>query len=392
MVLAVLAFGTFVVGTSELVIAGILPLVAADLAVSVPAAGQLVTVYALSFGVGAPVFAALLGGTPFSVKTRILGLLAVFLGGSAAGALAPSYGWLLGARVVTACAAGTFEVFATSGAAALVAPEKRGRAIALIVSGFSVALIVGVPLGTLIGAALGWRATFWALAAMGALTLTGTWLFFPRTSTTDRLEPSPVASSSSGFGAVLGALRRPGVGWAFAATGLLFTGQYVVGTYFAPLLTTRAGLDASGVAVALLLLGVGSAAGNVLGGSGADRWGIRRTAVFSLLGLAAAHAALASLGTAPLPAAIGMTLVGLTIGGFLPGWQHHLLVRAPGLAEVALALNLTALNAGVALGAFVGGIAFDAVGLRWLGFLSAAIVLLAVPAAVFATRRQPGPA
>lgn len=380
MPLALLALGTFTVGTSELVIAGILPLIAADLGVSVALAGQLVTGYALGFGLGAPVLAALTARWPR--RPLLVGLLLVFAVANLLAALPTPYVPLLAGRILAASAAGTFEVVATTMAAALVPPSQRGRAIALVVGGFSVALVVGVPLGTLLGQAVGWRAPFAALALLGLLVAGAcAWLLPSLGGGARPLDAAPVSW--------LALLRRRAVALGLLAMGLLFTGQYVVGTYYAPALMERAGIDGRGVAAMLLLAGGASVLGNVVGGYGADRWGVGPTATGGTLGLAVALVAFSLAGGSPVGAGLAIGLGGIAIGAFIPAWQYRLVRLAPEASDLALALNLSALNAGIALGAALGGLLVDRGGLPRLGLAGGLIVLLALASLRAGLRVQP---
>jgi DHA1 family putative efflux transporter-like MFS transporter len=376
--LSLLALGTFAAGTSELILAGILPLIARDLEVSVALAGQLVTAYAVGFGLGAPVLVALTSRVPR--RPLLLAFLLVFTVGSAGAALAPSYGALMVCRVIVALAAGAFEVVATATAAALVPPAQRGRAIALVVSGFSVSLVLGVPLGALVGDRLGWRATFVGIAILGTLVLAGcAWL----------LPPVKEAASQLSQLARLALVGRPAVLLGFTATWLLFTGQYVMGTYFAPFLQQVTGLDGTGVAAMLLVAGGASTAGNVLGGYGSDRWGAGRTATAGCLVLAFALALVPVVAANPVGAAATMALIGGSIGAFVPTWQHRLVSLVPQAADLALALNLTALNAGIAMGAAIGGLLVDGGSLATLGFPGASFVVLALVPMLVGLRQGP---
>ncbi len=254
-------------------------------------------------------------------------------------------------------------------AASLVPPAQRGRAIALVVGGFSVALILGVPLGTLVGVETGWRTTFVGLALLGVLVLGGCAWLLPH------LEAS-VVKADGADGLTL--LRQPTVLLALATTGLVFTGQYVVGTYFAPFLQERTGLDGTGIAAMLFLAGGASALGNALGGCGADRWGIGRTALMACVVLAGALAAVSLLGVSTTGAAVTLGLAGVAIGAFIPAWQYRLVALAPEAPDLALALNLSVLNAGIALGAALGGALVDLGALALLGVPGGMLVLLAV--------------
>ena len=178
-------------GTSELVIAGVLPIIAADLDVSIALAGYLVTAYALAFAVVTPLVALTTARLPR--RPMLLLCLGIFVMGNAVATFAPSFGWLMVARVVVAAASGVFEVIATATAAALVPEHQRGRAISVVVGGFSVALVVGVPVGTLIGVAFGWRAIFAALMGLGLIAAAGLVFLLPTLA-----PPSVLRKPSSG--------------------------------------------------------------------------------------------------------------------------------------------------------------------------------------------------
>jgi predicted MFS family arabinose efflux permease len=367
-----LAVATFVVGTSELVIAGVLPVVAGDLGIGVATAGYLVTAYAMSFAVATPLVAAGVGGA--SRRGMLVGCLAVFVVGTALSAVAPTFEWLLVSRVVTAAAAGMFEVVATAAAATLVQTRQRGRAIALVVAGFSVALLIGVPIGTLIGNAWGWRATFGVLLAPAMLVAFGIAVWLPAV---PRLQP-----------AALSVLRAPGLIPALAATGLVFCGTYIATTFIAVLLEDISGLTPDGVAGVLLLLGLGSIVGNALGGYAIDHWGSERSSLAGGLGAALALGLL-SFG-APLAgvALTACTIMGTSLGVFVPAQQARLMHIGGPAPELSLALNLAALNAGISLGAALGSALVDRGGLAVLGYVGAVVGLLAVALVAGTTSRS----
>jgi MFS transporter, DHA1 family, inner membrane transport protein len=362
-----LGIGTFIVGTSELVIAGILPVVATDLGVSIAAAGYLVTAYALSFAVATPMVALGAGGR--ERKPMLVGCMAIFVVGNSVAVLAPSFAVLMLARVVSAAAAGVFEVVATAAAAALVPTHQRGRAIALIVSGFSVALLVGVPLGTLIGLGWGWRATFAALLVLGLVAVVGVQALMP-------VVPRTAAEHSWASPRQL--LAQPDVLRSLGAMALAFTGVYIATTYLAPFLEEVSSLPPQAVAGVLLLLGLGSVLGNLIGGHASDHFGTRPTLLASAVVMALGLAALSLFGPFAVATIVSFAIFGIATGVFVPAQQARLVSLAHGAPEFALAVNLAALNVGISLGAAIGSAIVDRGGLAILGYCGAAVAVVAV--------------
>jgi DHA1 family inner membrane transport protein len=365
--LVLLAVGTFTVGTSELMIAGILPLLATDFDVSVVMAGWLVTGYALAFAIVTPLVAVRTGRLPR--RPVLFACLVAFVVGNLIAVVAPSFGVLLLARAGVAVVAGVFEVVATATAAALVPERQRGRAIALVVAGFSVALVVGVPAGTLIGLVLGWRAAFGVLAALGIGAALGLRVVMPGAVTTNH---------GGGPGSVRDLLRQPAARTALLTTGLVFTGAYTACTYIAPFVEDVTGLSGQSVAGVLLLIGVTSSVGNVVGGLGTDRVGPPRMLLASCVTLAASLAAFSVFGGWAPGVLVTVGMWGLTLGVFVPTQQSRLVALAPAGVDVGLALNLSALSVGMALGAAVGGAVIEHGGLAALGHVGAAIITLAL--------------
>lgn len=366
--LVLLAVGTFTVGTSQLVIAGILPLLAIDFDVSVETAGWLVTAYALAFAIVTPLVSVRTGRLPR--RKVLLACMAVFVLGNLTAVIAPSFGVLLLARAAVAVVAGVFEVVAVATAASLVPERHRGRAIAVVVSGFSVAMVVGVPVGTLIGLALGWRALFGVLAALGVGATVGLWMILPGIVTTNLGGREPVRARDL--------VRQPAVRTALLTTGLVFTGAYTTCTYIAPFVENVTGLSGQSVAGVLLLIGVTSSVGTVVGGLGTDRVGPSRMLLASFVTLTVGLAALSVFGGWASGVIVAVGLWGLAMGVFVPTQQSSLVALAPAGVDVALSLNLSALSLGVALGAAVGGAIIEHGGLASLGHVGAAIITLAL--------------
>jgi len=349
-----LALATFAVGTDSYVIAGLLPAIAADLGVSTAAAGQLVTVFALTMAVSAPVVGGLTGG--LDRRTTLLIALGVFVVGNAATALATGYGTAMAARVVTAAGAGVINSAASSTAAAIVPPERRGRALAFVLGGLTLATALGLPLGTLIGSA-DWRVTLWAVAGTGLVAAIGVAVGLPAVrlpaaSLRDRLRPLAQGG------------RVPAL---LAVTTLAFLGAYTLYTYVAPALRDATGGDESLLTLVLFVWGAGVLTGNTAAGRLVDRRDPARvlTGPLALAVLALALTPLAA--RALIPALVWAAVWGVAVGFVVVPQQHRLVALGPAAAPVLLGLNSSALYAGMALGGGLGGLAQEWFGLSPAG-------------------------
>ncbi|HEY9212206.1 MAG TPA: MFS transporter, partial [Ancylobacter sp.] len=250
-----LTIAAYAIGTTEFVIVGLLPTVATDLTIDLPLAGLIVSVYALGVTFGAPILTALTGR--IARKPLLLGLMALFVAGNSAAALSPSYETLLVARVLSAFAHGVFFSVGATIAADLVAPDRRASAIALMFMGLTVAIVTGVPLGTFIGQSFGWRATFWAVAALGIIAFAAIAILLPSNLT--RNEPAKLMDQVR----VLGSGRLLLV---YGMTALGYGGTFVAFTYLASILEQITGFASSSVSLILVLYGLAIAAGNLAGG------------------------------------------------------------------------------------------------------------------------------
>jgi DHA1 family inner membrane transport protein len=373
-----LTAGAFGIGVTEFVIMGLLLDMSADLGVSLQAAGLLISGYAMGVVVGAPVLTVLTRNWPR--KTVLLALMAIFTVGNAACALAPTYGLLMAARVLTAFAHGSFFGVGAVVATGLVAADKRASAIAIMFTGLTVANVLGVPIGTWLGQAWGWRATFWAVAGVGVLALAVIALLVPR---------AAVPPERMDWRADLAAMARPAVLLGLATTVLGYGGVFAVFTYIAPLLTQITGFDKSAVPPVLLVFGGGLVVGNLLGGKLADRR-LEATVLGSLVALAAV---LAGLGFALHNHALAVVFVGLLgVAAFatVAPLQMWVLSRADGAgATLASSFNIAAFNLGNALGAWVGGVVIArGPGLAAVTWVAMALPLAAVAIALGAMRAQ----
>lgn len=365
-----LAVGAFGIGVTEFVIMGLLPNVAADLHVSIPAAGALISGYALGVVIGAPVLSILVRNWP--QKQVLLGLMILFTLGNAACAIAPSYVLLMAARVLTAFAHGTFFGVGSVVAASLVVKERRASAIAYMFTGLTVANIAGVPFGTWLGQAYGWRATFWAVTGIGVLAV----------AVLGALLPHRAAPDDSNWRADLKALRRAPVLLGVATTALGFAGVFTVFTYIAPLLTQVAKIPERYVSPVLLVFGAGLIVGNLAGGRLADRW-LRTSLLASLAVLAIVLLAMGFMIRAPATAVMAVALLGVAGFATVPPLQMWVLEKAAGAGQaLASSMNIAAFNLGNAVGAAAGGLALArGLGLRELPFIAAVFPLLALGAA-----------
>ncbi|QYN18198.1 MFS transporter [Amycolatopsis sp. DSM 110486] len=372
--LLALAIGAFGIGTTEFVIAGLLPEVAADFGVSIPAAGWLITGYALGVAAGALPMTAL--GTRMRRKHLLLLLMGVFIVGNALSALAPSYGALLAGRIVAALTHGAFFGVGAVVAADLVKPEKKASAIALMFTGLTLANVLGVPLGTFIGQGLGWRATFWVVAGLGVLGLAGVAALVPDT-------PRP---ENARIGAEFAVFRHARVWLAVGTTILGFGGVFASFTYIAPMMTEVAGLPSSAVSWLLVLFGVGLVLGNLVGGKFADR-ALMPTLYTVLAALAVVLAVFAFTAHAAVPAIITLFLLGGFGFATVPPLQMRMLASAEAAPTVASAVNIGAFNLGNALAASLGGVVIAAgYGYASTNWVGAAMTVAALALAVVSGR------
>ena len=370
--LIALFLAAFTFGTAEFVIAGLLPDVATGLGISIPVAGYLVTFYAIGIAIGGPLLAV--ATKKLSRKTLILLLGITFTIGQVLCALAPGFEMLLAARILVSVVHGTYFGIAAIVAVGLVPPEKRGFAVALILSGLTVSNILGVPGGTAIGNALGWRATFWAVGALGLLATLVIAIFLPAR--------AGEAATGGGFLREFRALGRQQIVTSLAIALLAMIGQYSLFTYIAPVLLEVTGLDTPALPWMLLLYGVGSTIGVFIGGRLAD-WKLMP----SLIGILATQALAFTIVYLVSPNPLAMTIAILFWGGvnfaFGSPLQSRILAWAADAPNLASALIPSCFNIGIAIGAMLGGVLLEAgFGYRNLPLIGVAALALAMVIAV----------
>lgn len=378
-----LALGTFAIGTESFMISPLLPNLAADLSVSVGAAGQLVAVFALTYAISSPVITAFTGG----VDRRLLLITSMiaFALANIVACLAPDYWSLMGARVLLAIAAGLYTPSAVALAGALVPPEQRGRALAIVGGGTTIAIALGVPLGALIGDRFGWRMTFAGVGFLSALAVIGLMAGLRRGVGAGL----PTASLSQRIAVA----RQPAVLLALLATLIWAMGAYVMYTFLALYLTSTTGLQGAQISMVLFLWGVTAAAGIFLGGSLNDRFGSRAVLIPSLGLLATAFislslsAAYLSRSQALAPVLVAIVIWGLSAWAFFPAQQARL-IAVGGLkaAPVALSLNASFLYLGFALGASLGSFSLTLGPVAHLGWIAGLCEIAALLLVVAITR------
>lgn len=366
--LLALTLAAFAIGTTEFVIVGLIPTIATDLSVSLPSAGLLVSLYALGVAVGAPILTALTGRVPR--KLLLVGLMALFTVGNLVAWLAPGYGTLIVARLLTGLAHGVFFSVGTIVATSLVPREKGGSAIATMFSGMTVAFVTGIPLGTFIGQHFGWRTTFLVVAVFGLVAMIGALALVPRNIA--HTKPAPLSRQ-------LRVLLQPRLLLVYAMTAVGYGGSLIAFTFLAPILEDITGFSPNMVSLVLLAYGVSVAVGNFWGGRLADRKGpvVALKLIFALL----AAVLLVLTFTAPSKPLMLLTVLawGAVAFGNVPGLQVYV-VRlaeevAPDATDVATGFNISAFNLGVAGGSWAGAQVVSHWGLAHTPWVAALVTL-----------------
>nr|WP_091230791.1 MFS transporter [Fontibacillus panacisegetis] len=373
-----LTVAAFAIGMTEFVIMGILPNVAEDLHVSIPSAGQLITAYAMGVAIGAPILTILTQRIP---QKRLLCLLMVlFILGNGVSVIAPNYGVLMVARILTSLTHGTFFGVGAVIAASLVRPDKRAGAVSIMMAGLTIANIIGVPLGTFIGQHMGWRASFGAIAIMGVIALIGIALFIPQIK-----QDEPISLATQ-----VRSLLRPKLLLFLLIGALGNTSLFAVFTYIAPLLQQITGFAEHSVTWILIIFGFGVTIGNIIGGKLAD-WKLMP----SLIGLYLLICILLAIFTfsiqSPVAAVITIFLWGAASFGVMPGLQIRIMSLAKSAPALASTSSHSAGNLGNAAGAFIGGVVITHVGLSslpWVGSIIVALGLVLLVLSFVQERKQ----
>ena len=366
--LLALTISAFAIGTTEFVIVGLVPTIAEQLAISLPSAGMLVSIYALGVAIGAPALTALTGKLPR--KQLLLALMVLFTVGNLLAWQAPGYATLIVARLLTGLAHGVFFSIGSTIATSLVPKEKAASAIAIMFGGLTVALVTGVPLGTFIGQHFGWRETFLAVSLLGVIALIASAILVPGNipgrapaSLTDQLK----------------VLTHPRLLMIYAITALGYGGVFTAFTFLAPMMQNLAGFTPNAVSWILLGYGVAVAVGNIWGGKLADKHGAVPALKFIFAALAALLVVFQFTASIQYAALATVLVMGVFAFGNVPGLQVYVVQKAeeytPAAVDVASGLNIAAFNVGIAIGSVVGGQTVEHYGLAQTPWIGALIVV-----------------
>jgi DHA1 family inner membrane transport protein len=381
--LLALAMGGFSIGTAEFATMGLLPLISGDLDVSIPDAGHAITGYALGVVVGAPLLTTI--AARVNRRRLLLGLIIAFAVGNLLSAFAPSAGWLVAARFVAGLPHGAFFGVGAVMGAHVAGPGRRGQAVATMMAGLTIANIIGVPLSTVLGQELGWRAAFVAVGAMGVLTMLALWAWLPSL---------PVRDGAS-VRSEIGALRNGRLWLACVAGSIGFGGMFAVYSYVSPLLTEVTGMAEATVPIVLALFGVGMTIGTLLGGRLADR-SVIRTVLLGFASTIVVLVVIALVGQWLVPAVLAIVGLGVTSQILGLALQSYLMDLSPTAPSLGAALCHSALNAGNAAGAWSGGLVIASgagyLAPAWVGAAMTAVGLLVVAGTVLVDRRRAVPA
>ena len=377
--LLALAVGAFGIGVTEFAPMGLLPVIAADLGVSIPSAGLLISAYAVGVMLGAPLMTLATGRVPR--RTLLIGLAAIFTLGNLLSAMSDSYGMLLASRLLTSLNHGAFFGVGSIVAASLVPPHRQAGAVAAMFMGLTIANVVGVPLAAYAGEHLGWRAAFWGIAGLGVITMAALRFTLPKL-------PAPKSGNAL---AELRVLTRPVVLGALALTVIGSSAMFTVFTYIAPILREETNASLGFVTAMLVTYGVGLTVGNWLGGRFADK-SVDMTVAVTLAGLSVILIAFAYFMDQAGPAAVLIFLWGVASFALVPPLQVRVMTAAADAPNLASAVNIGAFNLGNALGAALGGgVIASGMGLPAVSLAGAATSAIGLVAILLAMRHARSP-
>jgi predicted MFS family arabinose efflux permease len=363
--LIVLAAGMFAIGTDSFVVAGILPQISKSLGVSIGVAGQMVTLYALSYALLSPVIAATAAHWPR--KRLLLAGLAVFVVGNLITAIAPTIEWVLASRLIAGLGAAMFSPTATATGASLVPPEKRAQALAIVIAGLTSATALGSPMGTFIGGLGDWRATMWFVTIVGLVASVAVYILLPN------IPALPAVSLRQR----LAPLKDTRVVLTLLTTLTAYSGMFAVYTYIGVSLDRATGGKPDVLAGLLLMWGLAAMVGNLAAGKLTDRFG-SRTIIYGAIALSAIDFVLMPFATAHYwSAAVAMVVWGVAGWGLLVPQQHRLISMSPGSAPLLLGLNSAALYVGVSAAGVVGAASITLLDRHLIAFVGAALLALA---------------
>lgn len=363
--IAILAFSAFLIVTTEFLIVGLLPALARDLDISISVAGQLVTLFAFTVMIfGPPLTAAL---SHLDRKRLFIAILLIFAAANALAAVSESF-WLLAvARVVPALALPVFWGTASETAGQLAGPQRSGQAISRVYLGISAAMLLGIPLGTVVSNAIGWRGAFWLLAGFSLIMAIAMWVYMPsvaRTAKVDFLQQARIFRERYFLSNVLLSI-------------VVFTAMFAAYTYLADILERVAGVAPENVGWWLMAFGAVGLIGNWIGGKAVDRSPIKATALFLVL-LAVGMAAIVPLAHTGMIFCVALGLWGIANTALYPVSQVRVMNSVSHSQALAGTTNVSAANAGIGIGAIVGGMTIPSLGVEYLGYVASAVAVIAL--------------
>lgn len=364
-----LAVVSFLVGTSEFIIAGILDKVAEDIGVSVSAAGQLITVFSLAYAFGTPFLMAVTAR--MDRRKLLLYSLGVFVIGNGITVALPGFEFLIASRIILALSTGVFVVTALTVASKMAPPEKQGSAIATLIMGFSTSLIIGVPLGRVVASVYDWQMIFGGIGVLGLLAMFMISIAIPRTGGE---EPVPLRKQ-------LALLKQPRIAIALSVTFFWIGGYSIAYTYISPFLLSVTKMSEQVVSAGLFAFGIASLIGSKFGGYSTDKWGFPRTLIGGMLLHSIALILLSLAGQSPTVVFLLLMLWSFAAWSSGPTQQYHLITLAPEASGIMLSLNTSVVQLAMAAGAGIGGVVVEQVSLASISWIGAAAVAVAAGAA-----------
>ncbi|MBR0584407.1 MFS transporter [Bacillus altitudinis MN12] len=364
-----LAVGSFVTGTSEFVVSGILDIISDDLHISIPVAGQLITIYSLFYAVGA--LFLVMATSKLNRKKVLLSAISMFIAGNVLAFFSHHFMLLMLSRVIMAMSGGLYIVLATNYAAQLAPPEKKGSAMATVITGFTVSLVLGVPIGTFLAGYVDWHAIF-LIIAIGTTCL----LFLLY-----RLLPPMAGHSYAPFKQQMQILQDRRVLSGLATTAFWILGYTMVFAYISPLLRQTSGFTLELTSIALLVLGISAFIGSRFGGYAVDQWGPNRTISISITVQMLMLFALSFTQFSVVGVFITLAIWGTATWTTTPAKQFYLISLKPETSETVLSFNTAIMNIGMMLGSSMGGLIIqytNVTNLSWIGGLASFVALMLI--------------
>ncbi len=338
---------SFVVGMVELIIGGILDLIAADLNVSLGLAGMLITIFSLTFGIAAPILLVLTAN--IERKRLMLIALSVFLLGNILAVFSPTYLVLFIGRIIAAASSSILIILCIVMAANIVEPKYRGRAVGIVSMGVSGSLVLGVPIGLSLGNLFGWRAPFVMIVILTAISMIGVYFFM------ERIAPRPVSSLKEQFQS----LKNKKILFAHLTIFTLLSGHAVLYAYLTPFVKTTMGMEEGALSLVYLIFGISAVSGGAIGGNFADKFGAERVMKIFIIIFAITIFTIPMTTSFPLLFTLALILWGMMSWSVNPPMQTYLMDTASDTADMQISINNSALHFGIAFGSLIGGIVID---------------------------------